>query len=101
MPELKIPTVINLLINGEMTIKGEFMWGSNYTFLVEIAYQDSEFSGVYKPNKGERPSSGGMVAANPIPGRPIRFRLRGLNRGCGEKEEANSGRLVCRRRRIV
>ncbi len=31
------------------------MWGSNYTFLADVVYQDAQFSGVYKPNRGERP----------------------------------------------
>jgi len=46
---------ITTLEQGTITVRGEFLWGSNYTFLVEIKHQDVEVSGVYKPNKGERP----------------------------------------------
>lgn len=31
------------------------MWGSNYTFFVEIEYDDQTFKGVYKPVQGEKP----------------------------------------------
>jgi uncharacterized repeat protein (TIGR03843 family) len=55
MPEQKIPTVLNLLQNGEITIKGEFVWGSNYTFLAEVKQNGDKALGVYKPSKGERP----------------------------------------------
>lgn len=55
MPEQKVPTVINLLQNGEITIKGEFVWGSNYTFLAEVNQNGDKALGVYKPSKGERP----------------------------------------------
>jgi len=56
---------LEILQNGEITIKGEFLWGSNYTFLVEVSHSmatkngDSEDSptieAVYKPSRGERP----------------------------------------------
>jgi len=46
---------LTVLEQGAITVRGEFLWGSNYTFLVEIKHQDSQLSGVYKPNKGERP----------------------------------------------
>jgi uncharacterized repeat protein (TIGR03843 family) len=54
MPEQKVPTVLNLLQNGEITIKGEFVWGSNYTFLAEVNQNGDKALGVYKPSKGER-----------------------------------------------
>jgi hypothetical protein len=38
-----------------MTLKGEFLWGSNYTFLVDIEHNGEALSGVYKPVRGERP----------------------------------------------
>jgi uncharacterized repeat protein (TIGR03843 family) len=47
--------IIQALTNGVLTVKGEFLWGSNYTFLAEIVYEDVKLNGVYKPNKGERP----------------------------------------------
>jgi uncharacterized repeat protein (TIGR03843 family) len=55
MPEQKVLTVLNLLQNGEISIKGEFVWGSNYTFLAEVKQNGDKALGVYKPSKGERP----------------------------------------------
>ena len=40
---------------GKLTIRGEFLWGSNYTFLAEVAYNEQKLACVYKPRKGERP----------------------------------------------
>jgi len=55
MPELEIPTVLNTLQNGEITLKGKFVWGSNYTFLAEVSQNGDTFLSVYKPSRGERP----------------------------------------------
>jgi len=55
MPELEITTVINVLQYGEITIKGEFVWGSNYTFLAEVSQNGDMVLSVYKPSRGERP----------------------------------------------
>jgi uncharacterized repeat protein (TIGR03843 family) len=55
MPQIDIPIVINLLRNGEITIKGEFAWGSNYTFLAEVGNDGDKILSVYKPSRGERP----------------------------------------------
>jgi uncharacterized repeat protein (TIGR03843 family) len=55
MPEQKVLPVLNLLQNGEITIKGEFVWGSNYTFLAEVSQNGDKALSVYKPSKGERP----------------------------------------------
>jgi uncharacterized repeat protein (TIGR03843 family) len=43
------------LQQGELELKGQFMPGSNYTFLVNVHYDDCEFQAVYKPSKGEQP----------------------------------------------
>jgi hypothetical protein len=43
------------LQKGELKLKGQFMPGSNYTFLVSVHYADCEYQAVYKPSKGERP----------------------------------------------
>ncbi len=43
------------LINGEYEIEGQFMWGSNYTFLCNLKFQDQVLKTVYKPVGGERP----------------------------------------------
>ncbi|HQV93742.1 MAG TPA: SCO1664 family protein [Anaerolineales bacterium] len=41
--------------NGDLELKGQFMLGSNYTFLVEVTHEDKTYSAVYKPSKGEQP----------------------------------------------
>jgi uncharacterized repeat protein (TIGR03843 family) len=46
---------LNILEQGEISITGEFLWGSNYTFAVEISSGDLVLQGVYKPTRGERP----------------------------------------------
>lgn len=40
---------------GEYEIKGQFTFGSNYTFLVAVQHQGSEYPAVYKPMRGEQP----------------------------------------------
>ncbi len=40
---------------GELELKGQFMFGSNYTFLVNVRYQGRELQAVYKPLRGEQP----------------------------------------------
>ena len=55
MPELDLSKVLNLLRYGEIKIKGEFVWGSNYTFLAEVDKNGDSIQSVYKPSRGERP----------------------------------------------
>lgn len=55
MSELNIPKVLYVLQNGEINIKGEFVWGSNYTFLAEVSQNGDKVMSVYKPSRGERP----------------------------------------------
>lgn len=43
------------LAAGAMEIKGQFRFGSNYTFLLSIVYEGQEYAAVYKPQKGEQP----------------------------------------------
>ena len=43
------------LQNGDLELKGQFMFGSNYTFLVTVRYRGREFPAVYKPLRGEQP----------------------------------------------
>jgi uncharacterized repeat protein (TIGR03843 family) len=43
------------LINGEIELKGQFMLGSNYTFLVDVHHDGETCQAVYKPSKGEQP----------------------------------------------
>lgn len=55
MPEIQNASIVDLLLSGEIKIKGEFVWGSNYTFLAEINKNGEVVQGVYKPSRGERP----------------------------------------------
>lgn len=43
------------LQHGELELKGQFMLGSNYTFLVTVHNAGHEFPAVYKPLRGEQP----------------------------------------------
>ncbi len=49
------PTVLAVLENGEITVKGKFLWGSNFTFLVDVQEGETLVKAVYKPTRGERP----------------------------------------------
>jgi uncharacterized repeat protein (TIGR03843 family) len=55
MSRLEISTILNVLQNGEINIKGEFAWGSNYTFLADVCQDRNIVRSVYKPSRGERP----------------------------------------------
>jgi uncharacterized repeat protein (TIGR03843 family) len=41
--------------HGQISVKGEFLWGSNYTFLVDVEHSSGKVLAVYKPSRGERP----------------------------------------------
>ncbi len=43
------------LLNGEIIVQGEFIWGSNITFQVEVKLGGHSVLAVYKPIRGERP----------------------------------------------
>ncbi len=43
------------LLHGELELKGQFMLGSNYTFLVAVHHAGREYQAVYKPLRGEQP----------------------------------------------
>jgi uncharacterized repeat protein (TIGR03843 family) len=47
--------VLHALKYGDLTVRGEFLWGSNYTFLAIIECESLSLKGVYKPSRGERP----------------------------------------------
>lgn len=47
--------VLQVLKQGKITVQGEFLWGSNYTFLVQVERDGEKLAGVYKPTRGERP----------------------------------------------
>ena len=40
---------------GTYEIKGQFTFGSNYTFLVNVSHEDRQYAAVYKPLRGEQP----------------------------------------------
>ncbi|MEA3438712.1 MAG: SCO1664 family protein [Chloroflexota bacterium] len=47
--------LLNALRKGEIELQGEFLWGSNYTFLVKVFYRENIITAVYKPSRGVRP----------------------------------------------
>ena len=49
------PHLQHALLNGEIELKGQFMLGSNYTFLVDVHHEGETRQAVYKPSKGEQP----------------------------------------------
>jgi uncharacterized repeat protein (TIGR03843 family) len=40
---------------GNYEIQGQFTFGSNYTFLVNVQHEGQDYSAVYKPLRGEQP----------------------------------------------
>ena len=47
--------VREVLLRGDLTVKGRLPWSSNATFLVEARLDDACALAVYKPGRGERP----------------------------------------------
>jgi uncharacterized repeat protein (TIGR03843 family) len=47
--------LIDLLEQGDVTVKGRMPWSSNATYLVEVCADGRTSLGVYKPTRGERP----------------------------------------------
>lgn len=47
--------VLEILEEGNINVQGEFLWGSNYTFLVQVDLAGDSLAAVYKPTRGERP----------------------------------------------
>jgi uncharacterized repeat protein (TIGR03843 family) len=47
--------ILKVLVQGVLTVQGEFLWGSNYTFLGVVEHQGTSHQAVYKPTRGERP----------------------------------------------
>jgi len=52
-PTLK--TIRLALEHGEIDLQGQFMLGSNYTFLVKVGQDGEAVPAVYKPMRGEQP----------------------------------------------
>jgi hypothetical protein len=55
MNQTEFTLLQNALMHGDFEIKGQFVLGSNYTFLVEVRHQDATYPAVYKPSRGEQP----------------------------------------------
>jgi len=53
--ELTKQEIIEILLNGEMDLQGQFTLGSNYTFLVNLTHHSRSIQAIYKPLKGEIP----------------------------------------------
>jgi len=49
------PLIKEVFTDGDLSIKGQFMLGSNYTFLVDVTHAGQAFPAVYKPSRGEQP----------------------------------------------
>ncbi len=47
--------ILSVLQHGNIQPKGKLLWGSNYTYLVEVETQDEGLLAIYKPIRGERP----------------------------------------------
>lgn len=52
MSEVSLQQVLQ---HGNYELKGQFAFGSNYTFLVTVHYKGRELPAVYKPTRGEQP----------------------------------------------
>jgi hypothetical protein len=50
-----LDSILALLSQGEIRLEGQFLWGSNYTFLASVGGPGGELKAVYKPSRGERP----------------------------------------------
>lgn len=48
-------TIHEAFASGVIELQGQFMLGSNYTFLVNVSWQEQIYPAVYKPQKGEQP----------------------------------------------
>jgi len=53
--ELPLEAVLETLSTGEIGVSGQFVWGSNHTFLVEVGSTLGRLQAVYKPAEGEQP----------------------------------------------
>ena len=47
--------ILKSLMVSKITLEGQFIYGSNYTYLGKAVDEDITFSTVYKPTAGERP----------------------------------------------
>jgi len=54
-PSLLDPALIDILATGDIQFEGQFVYGSNHTFLTRVRHPAGERLAVYKPQRGERP----------------------------------------------
>ncbi len=47
--------VLEILTHGKLVLKGQFVLGSNYSFLAAVDHKGRKLKAVYKPQKGEIP----------------------------------------------
>jgi hypothetical protein len=47
--------ILNTLQKGEILLQGQFLNGSNYTFMADVHHEELELKAVYKPVRGEQP----------------------------------------------
>jgi uncharacterized repeat protein (TIGR03843 family) len=50
-----VDRLLHHLEHGKIEVVGQFVWGSNYTFLAKVIDEGREIQGVYKPSQGEQP----------------------------------------------
>ncbi|MBN2118456.1 MAG: SCO1664 family protein [Anaerolineales bacterium] len=55
MDNSQIKQLQTALQHGDYEVTGQFVLGSNYTFLVIVRHEDREYHAVYKPMRGEQP----------------------------------------------
>lgn len=55
MNQLNPQTLQSAFLHGDLSLKGQFVLGSNYTFLVNVTHEGQTFPAVYKPSRGEQP----------------------------------------------
>lgn len=52
---LEKSAIMAALQEGEVNVQGQFMNGSNYTFMANVTHEGHELIAVYKPVRGEQP----------------------------------------------
>jgi hypothetical protein len=55
-PTTNVSQILKTLSHGTIELEGQFVWGSNYTFLVQVQKEaEQPVYAIYKPLQGERP----------------------------------------------
>ncbi len=47
--------ILNALQSGKLTLSGQFVHGSNFTYLATVTREGQEYPAVYKPSRGAQP----------------------------------------------